>query len=83
MAHFTESFSHKEAAQPAFGWTRKIGTWIAVWREKRKQRQEFRHMLTLDDRSLEDIGLTRSDVDDGTDWSRRRERLMNHHLPHV
>ena len=38
---------------------------------RRQARESFRHLLTLDDRILDDIGLTRHDVERAADAPRR------------
>jgi len=39
-----------------------IETWRLSWARKRASRRAIRHLLTLDDRLLDDIGLSRSDL---------------------
>ena len=39
-----------------------LGAWLHRWRELRRQRRDMRHLRTLDDRMLRDIGIDRSEI---------------------
>ena len=39
-----------------------IGNWFAIRKQRRIDRLAFQHMLTLDDSTLRDIGVSRNDV---------------------
>ncbi|MEM0990262.1 MAG: DUF1127 domain-containing protein [Pseudomonadota bacterium] len=36
--------------------------WVAKRRQRQQNRQAYLHLLTLDDRQLRDVGMTRADV---------------------
>ena len=87
MTHITNKLDHFGCAEPTPKWTGRIASWFLAKKQNRASKQTILHLLSFDDRKLEDIGLTRAELtrELGYDpnWSRNQFRAEYFYLPHL
>ena len=62
MAHETAGLGSTGSISLTGRWTAEIGSWFRARRERHVRNQYVLHMLSYDERLLEDIGLSRSEL---------------------
>lgn len=87
MTHITDKLDHYGSVEFMPKWTERIASWFLAKKRKRACKQTILHLLSLDDRKLQDIGLPRAELtrELGYDpnWSRDRFRAEYFHLPRL
>ncbi len=87
MTHITDELDHFGPTEPSPGWIGRIASWFLAKKQQRATKRAALHLLSFDDRKLQDIGLTRAELarELGVDpnWSRDKFRVEYFHLPHL
>lgn len=87
MTHITDKLDHFGSAESTPKWTGRIASWFLAKKRNRASKQAVLHLLSYDDRELEDMGLTRAELTRelgyDPDWSRDLIRAEYFYLPHL
>lgn len=87
MTYITDKLDHFGSAETTPKWIERIASWFLAKKRKRTDKQAILHLLSFDDRRLEDVGMTRSELIGklGYDPDRSRDllRVQYFYLPRL